>query len=229
MGNTLIAAKNLTKAYNPGKPNEVFALKDANLEIERGESVIIEGPSGSGKSTLLSLLGALDRPTRGQVFIEGEEVARLSDFWMSKLRREKIGFIYQRFNLIPGLKSWENVGYPLIPLGSHWNERRRRACSLLERLGLGHRTEHRVGEISGGEAQRVSIARALINGPQIIFADEPSSNIDLATMEGVLRIFMDLKEEGKTLVISTNDPFMTDSGDKIIKLIDGTLDEIIER
>ena len=223
MENALIATKNLSKTYNPGQPNEVFALKDANLEIKQGESVIIEGPSGSGKSTLLSLLGALDRPTRGQVFIEGEEVARLSDFWMSKLRREKIGFIYQRFNLIPGLKTWENVGYPLIPLGAHWKERRRRACSLLERLGLGHRTEHRVGEISGGEAQRVSIARALINEPQIIFADEPSSNIDLATMEGVLRIFVDLKEEGKTLVISTNDPFMTDFGDKIIKLIDGEI------
>ncbi len=223
MGDVLIAARGLSKTYNPGRANEVSALKDANLEIERGESVIIEGPSGSGKSTLLSLLGALDRPTKGQVFIEGEEVARLSDFWMSKLRREKIGFIYQRFNLIPGLKTWENVGYPLIPLGTHRKERRRRACSLLERLGLGHRTEHRVDEISGGEAQRVSIARALINEPQIIFADEPSSNIDRSTMEGVLRIFMDLKEEGKTLVISTNDPFMSDSGDRTIKLIDGKI------
>ena len=223
MVDVLIAAKGLTKIYNPDQANEVSALKDANLKIERGESVIIEGPSGSGKSTLLSLLGALDRPTKGQVFIEGEEVARLSDFWMSKLRREKMGFIYQRFNLIPGLKTWENVSYPLIPLGTHRKERQRRACSLLERLGLGHRTEHRVDEISGGEAQRVSIARALINDPQIIFADEPSSNIDLATMEGVLRIFMDLKEEGKTLVISTNDPFMSDSGDKTIKLIDGKI------
>ena len=223
MGKPVIEAKNLTKIYNSGKPNEVFALKEANLEIGQGESIIIEGPSGSGKSTLLSLLGVLDRPTEGQVIIDGEAVERLSDHWMSRLRREKIGFIYQNFNLIPGLKAWENVGYPLIPLGVARKERRERACDLLQRLGIGHRVEHRVDEISGGEAQRVSIARALINGPQIIFADEPSSNIDLATMEGVLRIFMDLKEEGKTLVISTNDPFMTDSGDRIIKLSDGEI------
>src|SRR3989304_4386229 len=165
-----IAAQNLRKIYNPGRPDEVKAIKDVSLEIERGESVIIEGPSGSGKSTLMSLLGALDRPTEGKIFIDGEEVGRLSDFWMSKLRREKIGFIYQRFNLVPGLKTWENVGYPLIPLGIHWKERRRRACSLLEQLGLGHRFEHQVEEISGGGAQRVCIGGALVNGPEIVFA-----------------------------------------------------------
>ena len=225
----LIVARDLTKIYNPGRPNEVSALRGANLEIGQGESVIIEGPSGSGKSTLLSLLGALDRPTRGQVFIEGEEVERLSDFWMSKLRREKIGFIYQRFNLIPGLKAWENVGYPLIALGVNWKERRRKACSLLERLGLGHRTEHRVEEISGGETQRTCIARALINGPQIIFADEPSSNIDSETMDGVLKIFNDLKAEGKTMVVSTNDPFLMDFGSKVIGLRDGLVHEVLER
>ena len=229
MGEPVITAKNLTKIYNPGQPNEVFALRDASLEILRGESVIIEGPSGSGKSTLLSLLGVLDRPSQGQVLIEDEAVERLSDFWMSKLRREKIGFIYQRFNLIAGLKVWENVGYPLIPVGVPRRERRERACALLERLGIGHRVEHRVEEISGGEAQRVSIARALINGPQIIFADEPSSNIDLATMEGVLEIFNELKEEGKTLVLSTNDPFMSDFGKKTITLRDGRLEDIVEK
>jgi putative ABC transport system ATP-binding protein len=223
-----IAVQNLSKIYNSGRPDQVNAIKDVSLEIERGESVIIEGPSGSGKSTLMSLLGALDRPTEGKISIDGEEVGRLSDFWMSKLRREKIGFIYQRFNLISGLKTWENVGYPLIPLGIHWKERRRRACSLLEQLGLGHRLEHRVEEISGGEAQRVCIARALVNGPEIIFADEPSSNIDQVTMEGVLKIFNDLRVEGKTLVISTNDPFMTDFGSKVIRLGDGKLREIIK-
>jgi putative ABC transport system ATP-binding protein len=223
-----IAVQNLSKIYNSGRPDQVNAIKDVSLEIERGETVIIEGPSGSGKSTLMSLLGALDRPTEGKISIDGEEVGRLSDFWMSKLRREKIGFIYQRFNLISGLKTWENVGYPLIPLGIHRKERRRRACSLLERLGLGHRLEHRVEEISGGEAQRVCIARALVNGPEIIFADEPSSNIDRVTMEGVLKIFNDLRAEGKTLVISTNDPFMTDFGSKVIKLSDGKLREIIK-
>jgi ABC-type lipoprotein export system ATPase subunit len=229
MGEPVIKAKNLTKIYNPGQPNEVIALQDATLEILAGESVIIEGPSGSGKTTLLSLLGVLDRPSQGQVLIEDEAVERLSDFWMSKLRREKIGFIYQRFNLIAGLKAWENVGYPLIPAGIPRRERRERACELLERLGIGHRVEHRVEEISGGEAQRVSIARALINGPQIIFADEPSSNIDLATMEGVLEIFNELKEEGKTLVLSTNDPFMSDFGKKTIMLRDGRLEDIVEK
>jgi ABC-type lipoprotein export system ATPase subunit len=229
MGEPVIKAKNLTKIYNPGQPNEVIALQDATLEILAGESVIIEGPSGSGKTTLLSLLGVLDRPSQGQVLIEDEAVERLSDFWMSKLRREKIGFIYQRFNLIAGLKAWENVGYPLIPAGIPRRERRERACELLERLGIGHRVEHRVEEISGGEAQRVSIARALINGPQIIFADEPSSNIDLATMEGVLEIFNELKEEGKTLVLSTNDPFMSDFGKKTITLRDGRIEDIVEK
>ena len=229
MGEALIRAKNLTKIYNAGQPSEVVALREASLEIQRGESVIIEGPSGSGKSTLLTLLGVLDRPSEGEVLIDGEAVERLSDYWMSKMRREKIGFIYQRFNLIPGLKAWENVGYPLIPVGVARAERRERACALLERLGVGHRVEHRVEEISGGEAQRVGIARALINGPQIIFADEPSSNIDLATMEGVLKIFNELREEGKTLVLSTNDPFMSDFGNKTIKLRDGRLEDIVEK
>ena len=229
MGEPVIKAKNLSKIYNPGRPNEVIALQGASLEIQPGESVIIEGPSGSGKSTLLSLLGVLDRPSQGQVLIEDEAVERLSDFWMSKLRREKIGFIYQRFNLIAGLKAWENVGYPLIPVGIPRKERRERACALLERLGIGHRVEHSVEEISGGEAQRVCIARALINSPQIIFADEPSSNIDMATMEGVLEIFNELKEEGKTLVLSTNDPFMSDFGKKTITLRDGRLEDIVEK
>ena len=229
MGKPVIKAKNLTKIYNPGRPNEVIALQGASLEIQPGESVIIEGPSGSGKSTLLSLLGVLDRPSQGQVMIEDEAVERLSDFWMSKLRREKIGFIYQRFNLIAGLKAWENVGYPLIPAGVPRRERRERACALLERLGIGHRVEHSVEEISGGEAQRVSIARALINSPQIIFADEPSSNIDLATMEGVLEIFNELKEEGKTLVLSTNDPFLGDFGKKMITLRDGRIEDIVAK
>jgi ABC-type lipoprotein export system ATPase subunit len=225
----VIKAESLTKIYNPGQANEVVALKDASLEILAGESVIIEGPSGSGKSTLLSLLGVLDRPSQGRVMIEDQAVERLSDFWMSKLRREKIGFIYQRFNLIAGLKAWENVGYPLIPMGVARKERRERACALLERLGIGHRVEHSVEEISGGEAQRVSIARALINSPQIIFADEPSSNIDLATMEGVLEIFNELKEEGKTLVLSTNDPFMSGFGKKKITLRDGSLEDIVDK
>jgi ABC-type lipoprotein export system ATPase subunit len=229
MNKPVIKAKNLTKIYNPGQPNEVAALKDATLEIHAGESVIIEGPSGSGKSTLLSLLGVLDRPSQGQVLIDDEAVERLSDFWMSKLRREKIGFIYQRFNLIAGLKAWENVGYPLIPVGVPRKERRERSCALLERLGIGHRVEHSVEEISGGEAQRVSIARALINSPQIIFADEPSSNIDLATMEGVLEIFNELRDEGKTMVLSTNDPFMSDFGKKTITLRDGRLEDIVEK
>ncbi len=227
MAEPLIIAEGLSKVYNPGRANEVSALRDVSLAIESGESVIIEGPSGSGKSTLLSLLGALDRPTRGRVFIDGEEVGRLSDFWMSRLRREKVGFIYQQFNLVAGLRAWENVGYPLIPSGVPWRERRRRACSLLGSLGLGHRAEHRAEELSGGEAQRACIARALINGPQIIFADEPSSNIDLETMEGVVEIFRRLREEGRTLLVSTNDPFLMDFGSKTVRLRNGSVHEIV--
>jgi len=225
----IIKTEKVSKIYNPGKPNEVRAMIDMSMEIPRGSSVVINGPSGSGKTTLLSLIGTLDRPTRGKVFIEGDDVSRLSDFRLSRLRREKMGFVYQLFNLIPRLEVWENVGYPLIPLGIGRKERRRKALELLEKLGVGHRADHVVGEISVGEQQRVCIARALINDPEVLIADEPSSSIDTQTAREVLDIFRKLIKEGKTLIVATHDPLMSTIGEKVVRIRDGRVMKIEER
>ncbi len=219
----ILRAENLSKWYNVGKPHEVRAVEDISLEIYENQYVVLYGPSGSGKTTLLSLIGTLDRPTRGRIFLQGRDITEFSDLELSRIRRQTMGFVFQSFNLLSGLPAWENVSYPLIPMGVPAAKRFERAKFLLERLGLGDRLEHSPEELSGGEQQRVAIARALVNNPHILIADEPTSNIDTDSAERLLEILAGLKEEGKTIIVSSHDPVMKSGAGVLFTLGRGRL------
>lgn len=186
--------------------------------------MVFRGPSGSGKTTLLNIIGTLDRPTDGKVFVYDEDITSFSDIGLSRLRREKIGIIFQDFHLIPRLSSWENVSYPLIPSGFSFKERFERAKSLLEKMELGDRLDHTPEELSGGQQQRVAIARALINNPEIIIADEPTSNIDDETGRHILEILKELKTRGVTILVATHDARFEEAADEIFKMRDGRIE-----
>ncbi len=185
--------------------------------------MVFNGPSGSGKTTLLNVVGTLDRPTEGRVFMYDEDITAFSDIALSRLRRGKIGFIFQDFHLIPRLSGWENVSYPLIPLGIDSKRRYERARELLEKVGLGDRLDHTPEELSGGQQQRVAIARALINNPEIIIADEPTSNIDEETSGLILEILRELKTRGVTILVATHDASFEKVADVIYTLKNGKL------
>jgi len=197
----MIKVENVTKYYKSGKVN-VRALNNVSLEIKEGELVLLSGPSGSGKTTLLNVIGFLTRITKGRLWLGDEEVSHFPDHFLSALRREKIGFIFQQFNLLSGYTTWENVSLPLVPMGVSEKVRRTRAMKLLEELNLETRADFMANELSGGEQQRAAIARALINDPGIILADEPLSNIDAAHVEIVIDILGKLKKRGKTIIAS---------------------------
>lgn len=203
---TVIRTEKVNKVFDQGRPEEVRALQQIDIEIPGNRLVLIRGPSGSGKTTLLNILSTLDRPTRGRIFFHGEDVSKYSDVGLSRLRQSKIGLIFQNFNLLPRLPAWENVAFPLLPLGVKEKERRRRSEEILTRLRLEKRIEHSPEQLSGGEQQRVAIARALINDPEIVIADEPTSNIDAESIKALLDILMDLKRKGKTIIVSSHDP-----------------------
>ena len=222
----IIKAKNVSRWYNVGRTDEVRAVENISLEMLENQSVVLYGPSGSGKTTLLSLMGTIDRPTAGKIFLQGRDVTQFSDLELSRIRREMIGFVFQSFNLFSGFSAWENVSYPLIPTGTSASERFERGKSLLERLGLGDRLHHSPEELSGGEQQRVAIARALINNPQILIADEPTSNIDADSVERLLEILGDLKKEGKTIIVSSHDPIFKSHGDVLFSLHRGRLEGV---
>ncbi|MDY6959689.1 MAG: ABC transporter ATP-binding protein, partial [Halobacteriota archaeon] len=199
------------------------ALRGVDLSIENGEFVAIIGPSGSGKSTLLNMIGCLDRPTSGRVIIENYDTSLLNDNDLALLRRKKIGFIFQQFNLIHTLSAAENVALPMMFDGVDNDKRMRRAVELLEIVGLGHRINHKPQELSGGEQQRVSIARALSNSPEIIFGDEPTGNLDSKSGEIVMRFLEELNRRGETLVIVTHDSEVAKRADRVINMRDGML------
>ena len=225
----VIKAESVSRWYNVGRHDEVRAVEDITLEVRESQTVVIYGPSGSGKTTLLSLMGTIDRPTAGKIFVQGRDVTQFSDLELSRIRREMIGFVFQSFNLFSGFSAWENVSYPLIPMGINASERFKRGKSLLERLGLGDRLQHSPEELSGGEQQRVAIARALINNPQILIADEPTSNIDADSVERLLEILGDLKKEGKTIIVSSHDPIFKGHGDVLFSLDRGRLMNSMQR
>ncbi len=221
-GLPIVEVSNVRKSYVLGSL-EVPVLSDVNLKIERGEFLAITGPSGSGKSTLVNLIGCLDRPTEGQVLVKGKDLNRMSDEELARLRGLEIGFVFQTFNLVPRLTALENVLLPTFANLRSNVDPERHARELLEIMGLHDRMYHRPGELSGGQSQRVAIARALINDPAILLADEPTGNLDSRTGAEILRIFMDLNAEGRTVVIVTHDSEIAKYADRVILVKDGII------
>lgn len=209
------------------KHYEVQALRGIDLEIEKGEFLIVMGPSGSGKSTLLHLIGCLDKPTSGEVFINGISTSKLNDFELTNLRRDKIGFIFQLYNLIPTLTAFENIELPMVLKGIPKEERRKRAMYLLESLGIEEIVNRKPSELSGGQQQRVAIARALANDPEILLCDEPTGNLDSKTGEQIIRKIKELNEERNvTVVLVTHDLNIKKFGDRVIYLRDGQVVDV---
>jgi putative ABC transport system ATP-binding protein len=220
-------ARDLTKVFGEGD-TAVRALDGVDFEVARGEMVAIMGPSGSGKSTMLHLLGALETPTAGEISLGGDRYDGLSDNGLTKLRRDRIGFVFQFFNLLPALTAAENVLLPALIAGRRDDATRERAVELLDRVGLGHRTSHLPSELSGGEQQRVSIARALLTAPELVLADEPTGNLDSRSSVQILDLLRDVnRAERQTLVIVTHDPGAAAIAERVVFLRDGRVaDEI---
>ena len=216
----LIRLENLYKIYHPG-PQEVRALDGVSLSVEAGEFVAIVGQSGSGKSTLMNMLGCLDTPTYGAYFLEGRDVSRLRDDELSEIRNVQIGFIFQGFNLIPGLDALENVELPLLYRGIGKSQRRQLAMDALRRVGLAERLHHRPAEMSGGQQQRVAIARAIAARPPLLLADEPTGNLDTRSGREVMDILWDLHAEGRTIILITHDEGIASSAQRIVRIQDG--------
>lgn len=220
---SVIKLENVWKVYQLGKV-ELPVLRGISLEITPGVFVVILGPSGSGKSTLLNMIGCLDLPTKGSVFLAGRDISKMSEDELAQVRGEKIGFIFQQFNLLPNLSALENVMMPMIFQGKPEPEREKRAKYLLNSLELGDRISHRPAELSGGEQQRIAIARSLINNPEIIVADEPTGNLDSTTGRKIMEILIDLhKNKGKTIIVVTHDPTIANYSNQIIRIKDGQL------
>jgi ABC-type lipoprotein export system ATPase subunit len=217
MNDSILVGDNLTKTFD-----RLTVVKGASLAVGEGEFVSLVGKSGCGKTTLLSLLSGLESPTSGRVTIAGKEISDASEDELALFRRENVGFVFQSFNLIPTLTAWENVALPLFPVPMAETERRRRAAELLDRMELGDRMEHLPATLSGGEKQRVAIARALINNPKIVFADEPTGNLDTATGDAIMAILNRLhREAGMTLLMVTHDTELAKTADRVVRMQDG--------
>ena len=219
----ILQTRNLKETYMQGNV-PVHALQGVDLEVRRGELVSIVGPSGSGKSTLLSIIGMLEIPTEGSVFIDGIEVTGVKAKAIPRLRREKIGFVFQHFNLLPALTALGNVEIAMRFARVHKKERIKRASEVLTEMGLGDRLNHKPSELSGGEQQRVSIARALVNRPAIILADEPTGEVDTKTRDIIIGILRRLSDGGQTVIIVTHDPWVAERTDRVITLVDGKVE-----
>ena len=218
----MIQLKNITKVYNKGKL-EVKVLKGISLSIKNGEYVSIMAPSGAGKSTLMNIIGCLDSPTRGSYFLDNDEISGLNDSRLSAIRNRKIGFIFQAYNLLPGINAISNVMLPLIYRNKYPSDAKKRAERMLIMVGLKDRLTHTSGELSGGEQQRVAIARALICEPSILLADEPTGNLDSKSGKEILATFDQLHETGKTIVLVTHDNNAANHAKRIIRMKDGLI------
>ena len=223
MPEAVIKLEDVWKVYQLGKV-ELVALKGVNLDVNRGAFVTIMGPSGSGKSTLLNVIGALDVPTKGKVYLKGQDISKMSESQLSQLRGKTIGFVFQEFNLLPNLDALENVTLPMVFQGSSLEERNKRGKELLVSVGLGDRIYHQPAELSGGERQRVAIARAFANNPEMVIADEPTGNLDSVTGKKIMEVLTDFhKKEGKTIVVVTHDPHIADYSEEIVNIKDGQI------
>ena len=219
---TVIEARKLTKIYPMGE-EEVHALRGVSFSVRRNEYIAIMGPSGSGKSTLLHILGCLDRPTSGDLTIEGTNVLQATDNRLAEIRNRRIGFVFQNFNLMARATALENVELPLIYGGVRRKERRERALAALERVGLADRLHHRPTELSGGQRQRVAIARALVTEPAFILADEPTGSLDSKASVQIMELFAQLHQEGNTLLVITHNQSVAQEAQRIIELLDGRI------
>jgi putative ABC transport system ATP-binding protein len=219
----IIRIRDLAREYRMGD-ELIHALEGVTLDIRRNEYVAIMGPSGSGKSTMMNLLGCLDTPTSGEYWLNGEEVSRLSDDALARVRNREIGFVFQTFNLLPRATALHNVELPLVYAGLRGGDRRERAVGALEQVGLGHRLDHRPNELSGGQRQRVAIARALVNQPSILLADEPTGNLDSVTSEEIMRVFADLHAAGQTVIMVTHEADIAAHAERVIVLRDGRVE-----
>ena len=221
----IVELENLEKSYRLGKVT-VNALRGVTLKLMQGEFLAIMGPSGSGKTTLLNIVGTLDKPSSGRALVDGEDITRMTDGQLTRLRRHKIGFVFQFHNLIPVLTALENVELPLITSGVKRKVSRARAMELLIQVGLRERTDHLPDELSGGEQQRIAIARALANHPRIVLADEPTGDLDTQTGSEVVQLMHSMaKQEGSSVVVVTHDPVVADRADRLIEMRDGRISE----
>ena len=223
MSDLVIQLRDLRREYEMGS-ELIRALQGVSLEIRRNEYVAIMGPSGSGKSTLMNLLGCLDTPTGGEYWLNGQEVSRLSDDALARVRNREIGFVFQTFNLLPRATALQNVELPMVYAGASSRDRRERAAEALRRVGLGDRMDHRPNELSGGQRQRVAIARALVNRPSILLADEPTGNLDSATSEEIMRVFAQLQAQGQTVILVTHEAEIAAHAERVITLRDGRVE-----
>ncbi|HLC56422.1 MAG TPA: ABC transporter ATP-binding protein [Candidatus Nanoarchaeia archaeon] len=221
----VLSLKDVWKIYKLGEVN-VEAARGVNMSIKKGEFVAIMGPSGSGKSTIMHLIGCLDKPTKGSIYLSNEDVSNFSEDKLAKIRGKNIGFVFQTFNLIQSLNALENVSLPLMFQGVNTYEREKKAKELLELVGLGKRLKNKPSQMSGGERQRVAIARALVNDPEIILADEPTGNLDSKTGHDILEIFKNLhKTKKKTIILVTHDDNVAKNAQRIIRFMDGRIAE----
>lgn len=216
----VLSLKNICKHYKLGE-SEVKALCEVNIDIFRGEMIALMGPSGSGKSTFIHIAGLLDKPSKGKVYLNGKRVDGFSDQRKAKIRNQEVGFIFQQFNLLPKISAWENVGLPLVYAGKDRNIRKKRAKTRLELVGLADRVNHSRSQLSGGEQQRVAIARALVNDPSIIFADEPTGNLDSESGRQIMQLLENLNKKGRTIVLVTHEAQIAKYAKRTIKLKDG--------
>ena len=221
----LIETHDVTKSYKLGKKVIVDALRGVSVAIEKGEYVAIMGPSGSGKSTLMHILGCLDKPSTGSYILNGEDVSKVGKGRLARIRGREIGFVFQSFNLLPRATLLRNVELPMLYAGYGRKERKAKAIEALERVGLGDRIAHRPNELSGGQRQRAAIARALVNTPSLLLADEPTGNLDSKSGDDVMKLFDALNAEGHTVVVVTHEPDIAARARRIIRVVDGKIAE----
>ena len=222
MENKMIKIENVNKTYNTGKV-KVEALKDINLNISSGELISIIGPSGSGKSTLMHIIGCLDTPNNGNYYLDDQDVSKFSYDILAKIRNKKIGFVFQNFFLLPYINAQENIEMPMVFSGENKSNRNKKSTELLKLVGMSDRADHKPNELSGGEQQRIAIARALANDPEIILADEPTGNLDSKTGGEIINLFLQLWKQGKTIIMITHDQNISQKCQRKIELFDGMI------